>query len=277
MNADLHSHSRFSDGLLTPAELVQRAHANHVELFALTDHDGISGLSAARAEAAVCGLAMVTGVEISVTWRSDHTIHILGFNFDADNQALIDGLAGIRTGRDARARHMSDELGKVGIHGAYEGALGYVTNPALISRSHFARFIVEAGHAKNVGEVFDHWLAKGKPGYVTHVWATLEQAVGWIRDAGGIAVIAHPGRYRITKNELRELVAEFKAAGGEGLEVLSGSQSPDDTLKVARLVREFKLLASRGSDFHGPGESWMDIGKMPQLPEDLATVWSRFG
>ncbi len=276
MNADLHSHSRASDGVLTPAELVQRAKANKVDLFALTDHDEVSGLREARVAAAACGLPMVTGVEISVSWRSDHTIHILGFNFDSDNQTLIDGLAGVRAGRDARARLMGNELDKVGIHGAYEGALKYVSNPGLVSRSHFARHIVEAGHAKTFGEVFDHWLAKGKPGYVTHVWATLEQAVGWIRDAGGVAVIAHPGRYRVSKNELHELVAEFKAAGGEGLEVLSGSQSPDDTNKVAQLARKYELLASRGSDFHGPGESWMDIGKMPPLPEDLMTVWSRF-
>ena len=276
MNADLHSHSLFSDGLLTPAELVRRAHANGVELLAMTDHDELSGLAAAREEATACGLRMVNGVEISVSWRADHTIHILGFDFDAANRQLIDGLASVRAGRDARAHKMSAELDKVGIHDAYDGALRYASNPALISRSHFARHIVEAGHAKNTSDVFDHWLAKGKPGYVTHVWATLEQAVGWIGNAGGIAVIAHPGRYRTTKKELKELVAEFKAAGGGGLEVLSGSQSRDDSLKVARLVREFDLLASRGSDYHGPGESWIDIGKMPPLPDDLNPVWSRF-
>jgi predicted metal-dependent phosphoesterase TrpH len=276
MNADLHSHSKVSDGLLEPAELVRRAHANGVELFALTDHDEISGLAAAQAEAAICGMPMVSGVEISVTWRKDHTIHVLGFDFDIHNQALIDGLHALRNGRDARARKMSDELDKVGIHGVYEGALKYVSNPSLISRAHFARYIAEAGHAKDVKSVFDHWLAKDKPGYVPHVWATLEQAVGWIVGAGGVAVIAHPGRYRISKNELRDLVIEFKAAGGVGLEVLSGSQSPDDTLKVARLACEFGLLASRGSDFHGPGESWLDIGKMPALADDLTPVWSRF-
>jgi 3',5'-nucleoside bisphosphate phosphatase len=276
VNADLHSHSRFSDGLLTPADLVRRAHANDVELFALTDHDELSGLAAARMEADALGLAFVTGVEISVTWRSDHTIHILGFDFDADDPGLVSSLAGVRAGRDARARQMSEELDKVGIHGAYEGALKYVSNPALISRAHFARYIAEAGHAKDVKSVFDHWLAKDKPGYVPHQWASLEQAVSWIVNAGGVAVIAHPGRYRISNKELRELVVEFKAAGGGGLEVLSGSQGPDDTLKVARLAREFGLLASRGSDFHGPGESWLDIGKMPVLPDDLTPVWAKF-
>lgn len=276
MNADLHSHSTVSDGLLTPADLARRAHANGVELFALTDHDEVSGLAAARAAAAECGMPFVTGVEISVSWRGDHTIHILGFDFDADNRALVDGVAGVRAGRDERARRMSDELESVGIRGVYDGALKYAANPGLISRAHFARYIVEAGHAKSVKSVFDHWLAKGKPGYVAHVWATLEQAVAWICDAGGIAVVAHPGRYRVDKSELRELLADFMAAGGQGIEVLSGSHSVDETRDVARLARELDLLASRGSDYHGPGESWMDIGRMPALPEDLTPVWSRF-
>lgn len=276
MNVDLHSHSTVSDGLLTPQALVRRAHANGVDLFALTDHDEVDGLAVARAEAEAVGLAFVTGVEISVTWRGDHTIHILGFDFDATHRALVDGIAGVRAGRDRRARQMSDELDKAGIHGAYEGALKYVSNPDLISRSHFARYIVEAGHAKEVKSVFDHWLAKDKPGYVPHVWATLAQAVSWVSQAGGLAVIAHPGRYRISKQELRELVAEFVAAGGQGIEVLSGSHSADQTRETARLAREFKLLASCGSDYHGPGESWMDIGKMPALPEDLTPIWTRF-
>ena len=276
LNADLHCHSSVSDGLLAPAELVRRARSNGVELFALTDHDEVGGLAAAKAEALTCGLPFVTGVEISVTWRSDHTIHILGFGFDATNPALVDGLAGIRNGRNARALQMSDELDKVGIHGAYEGALRFVSNPGLISRSHFARHIVEAGHAKDVKSVFDHWLAKDKPGYVPHVWAALPEAVGWIRAAGGIAVVAHPMRYRINRAERGELMAEFKAAGGEGVEVLSGSHNDAETREAARLTRKFSLLASRGSDFHGPGESWIDIGKMPQLPADLTPVWTKF-
>lgn len=276
MNADLHSHSTVSDGLLPPEVLVRRAHANGVELFALTDHDEVSGLASAHAAAVACGMPFVTGVEISASWRGDHTIHILGFDFAADDAALIAGLAGVRNGRDARAKQMGMELDKVGIHDAYEGALKYVSNPRLIGRSHFARYIVAAGHAKEFKSVFDHWLAKGKPGYVPHVWATLEQAVAWVRNAGGIAVIAHPGRYRISKAELRELIAEFMAAGGEGIEVLSGSHSPDETREVSRLAREFGLLASRGSDFHGPGESWMDIGRMPALPEGLTPIWDKF-
>ena len=276
MNVDLHCHSTVSDGLLAPAELVRRAYANGVDLFALTDHDEVGGLAAARAEAEVVGLPFVNGVEISVSWRGDYTIHILGFDFDATDRSLIDGLDSVRMGRDERARRMSDELATAGIHGVYEGALKYVANAGLISRAHFARYIAEAGYAKDVKSVFDHWLAKGKPGYVTHIWAELAQAVGWIRDAGGVAVIAHPGRYRISRVELRELAAEFVAVGGEGIEVLSGSDSASVTREMARLAREFGLLASCGSDYHGPGESWMDIGKIPALPNDLTPVWSRF-
>lgn len=276
MNADLHSHSTMSDGLLPPAAVVRRAHANGVDLFALTDHDEISGLAEAGLEAGRLGLPFVTGVEISVSWRGDKTIHVLGFDFDAANQALIDGLARVRNGRDARARLMSSELDKVGIHGAYEGAFKYVSNPALIGRSHFARYIIEQGHARDMQSVFDRWLAKGKPGYVPHIWATLQEAVGWILGAGGIAVIAHPLRYRLGKGEMEELLAEFKSADGEGIEVLSGSHSAAETHEVARLAREFSLLASRGADFHGPGESWMDLGKLPALPADLIPVWSRF-
>lgn len=274
LNADLHCHSTVSDGLLAPAELARRAKANGVELWALTDHDEIGGLDEARAEAAAVGLAFVNGVEISVSWGEDQTVHIVGLGFDPTYPPLVDGLAQVRGGRDSRAARMAAELDKVGIRGAYEGALKYVGNPALISRSHFARYIVELGHAKDVKSVFDWWLAKGKPGYVAHAWATLEDAVGWIHGAGGVAVIAHPGRYRLTKAQLRELFVAFKNLGGEGIEVLSGSHGEEEMRECARIAREFGFLASRASDFHGPGESWIDLGKLPNLPEDLTPVWS---
>lgn len=274
LNADLHCHSTVSDGLLSPAELARRAKANGVELWALTDHDEIGGLAEARAEAAAIGLAFVNGVEISVSWGDDQTVHIVGLGFDADYAPLVAGLATVRGGRDSRAARMAAELDKVGIHGAYEGALKYAGNPALISRSHFARYIVELGHAKDVKSVFDWWLAKGKPGYVVHPWAILADALGWIHGAGGVAVIAHPGRYRLTKAQLRELFVAFKALNGQGIEVLSGSHGDEETREYARVAREFGFLASRASDFHGPGESWMDIGRLPPLPEDLTPVWS---
>jgi 3',5'-nucleoside bisphosphate phosphatase len=276
LNADLHCHSIVSDGLLTPTALVHRAHANGVEMLALTDHDETGGLREARAAADELGIRFIDGVELSVSWGDDLTLHIVGLNVDPTNATLLDGLHRIRSGRDSRAARMSAELEKVGIKGAYEGALKYVSNPALISRSHFARYIVELGLVKETKHVFDHWLAKGKPGYVEHDWATLTEAVGWIAGAGGTAVIAHPARYRLSAAQRSDLFAQFKAMGGEGVEVLSGSQNAADAAEYARVARHYGFLASRGSDFHGPGESWIDLGKLPALPDDLTPVWSRW-
>lgn len=275
LNADLHCHSTVSDGLLAPAELVRRAKENGVELLALTDHDELGGLEEARTTAGELDLPFVDGVEVSISWGDDQTVHIVGLGIDPANQVLIDGLTQVRSGRDARAGRMAAELDKVGIHGAYEGALRHAGNPSLVSRSHFARFIAEQGHAKDVKSVFDHWLAKGKPGYVEHAWATLEDALRWIIGAGGTAVIAHPGRYRLSKAERRQLFVAFKDLGGRGIEVLSGANKDEEVREFSRIAREFDFLASRGSDFHGPGESWVDLGKMPDLPEGLTPVWSR--
>ena len=274
-NADLHCHSTVSDGLLSPTDMVRRAHSNGVDLLALTDHDEIGGLEAAAAMAGELGMRFINGVEISVSWGDDQTVHILGLGFDRQFTPLVQGLANVRGGRDSRARRIAAELDKVSIHGAYEGALKYVSNPALISRSHFARYIVELGHAKDVKGVFDWWLAKGKPGHVQHAWATMEEAVRWIHGAGGIAVVAHPGRYRLARAELARMLAMFKDLGGVGIEVVSGSNNEEHIRDHAHLARHHGFLASRGSDFHGPGESWIDLGRMPQLPDDLTPVWTR--
>ncbi|MBK9520375.1 MAG: PHP domain-containing protein [Rhodocyclaceae bacterium] len=274
LNADLHCHSTVSDGLLAPADVVRRAHANGVELLALTDHDETGGLAEARTMALELGVPFLNGVEISISWGDDQTVHIIGLGIDPDNEVLLDGLRNVRSGRDSRAQRMADELDKVGIHGAYEGARKYVGNPALVSRSHFARYIVESGYAADVKSVFDHWLAKGKPGYVEHTWASLSDAVRWIVGAGGVAVIAHPGRYRLTSGQRRKLFTEFKALGGRGIEVLSGSHHDDEVREYARIANEYGFLASRASDFHGVGESRVDIGKLPDLPEQLTPVWT---
>lgn len=275
-NPDLHCHSIVSDGLLSPAALVERAQANGVDLLALTDHDEIGGLDEAMAAADGAGMRFVTGVEISVSWGDDQTVHIVGLNFDHHMPALVAGLARVRGGRDARAGRMAVELAKVGIDGAYEGALKYAGNPALISRAHFARYIVERGFAPDVKTVFDHWLAKGKPGYVSHPWAELHEALGWIKAAGGIAVIAHPCRYRLTATERRELYVAFKELGGQGIEVVSGSHTEAEQREIASVAREFGFLASRASDFHGPGESYIDLGKLAPLPPDLTPVWAQW-
>jgi hypothetical protein len=273
MNADLHCHSTVSDGLLAPADVVARAKANGVDLLALTDHDEIGGLDEAMRAAAKQGLRCVTGVEISVSWGDDQTVHIVGLNFDHHHPDMVAGLARVRGGRDARAGRMAVELAKHGIDGAYEGALKYAGNPALISRSHFARYLVERGFARDVKSVFDHWLAKDKPGYVSHPWAELAEALRWIHDAGGVAVIAHPGRYRLDNAQRRQLYAAFKDLGGQGIEVISGAHSDAEIREFAAIAREFGFLASRASDFHGPGESYTDLGRMAQLPPDLTPVW----
>jgi predicted metal-dependent phosphoesterase TrpH len=272
LNADLHCHSVVSDGTLTPEELAQRASANGVELWALTDHDEIGGQRRAAAAAKAHGMRYLTGTEISVTFAGE-TVHIVGLGFDAEDPRMQQGLADTRDGRGPRAREMAEGLAKVGITGAYEGALKFVGNPALISRTHFARFLVEAGHCKDTPEVFRKYLTEGKPGYVPHRWANLRDAVAWITQCGGIAVIAHPGRYKFNATEEYALFSEFKAHGGRGVEVVTGSHTPAEYEEYAGVAREFGLAASRGSDFHSPGESHCDLGALPYLPGDLTPVW----
>ena len=263
-NADLHCHSVVSDGTLTPEVLAARAKGNGVELWALTDHDEIGGQHRAAKAARAIGLPYLTGVEISVTF-ADETVHIVGLGFDADDATLAQGLADTRGGREKRAREMSEQLAKVGIAGAYEGALRYVGNPELISRTHFARFLVEAGYCRDTPEVFRKYLTDDKPGYVPHRWAALGDAVGWITGAGGVAVIAHPGRYKFSATAEYALFSEFKTHGGRGVEVVTGSHTPPEYAVYADMAREFDLAASRGSDFHSPDESHTDLGKLPYL------------
>lgn len=272
LNADLHCHSIVSDGTLTPEALAQRAKANGVELWALTDHDEVGGQHRAMAAARQLGLPYVTGVEISVTFAGV-TVHIVGLGFDADHQGLVQGLAATRGGRGERAQDMSDQLAKAGIRGAYEGALKFVGNPELISRTHFARFLVESGVCKDTNEVFRKYLTEGKPGYVPHRWAQLGDAVRWIREAGGVAVIAHPARYTFTPTQEYALMTEFKSHGGLGLEVVTGSHSASEFVKYADMALEFGFVASRGSDFHSPEESHCDLGTLPYLEGRLTPVW----
>jgi predicted metal-dependent phosphoesterase TrpH len=272
MNADLHCHSCVSDGTLQPEALAARAKANGVELWALTDHDELGGQQRARDAARAAGLPYLTGVEISVTFAG-LTVHIVGLGIDADDEALRQGLAATRGGREERARQMAAELAKVGILGAYEGALKYVGNPDLISRTHFARHLVESGVCSDTPEVFRRFLVEGRPGFVPHRWATLRNAVGWIVAAGGLAVIAHPARYKFTPTEEYALFTEFKGHGGRGVEVVTGSHTAAEAERYAESAREFDLLASRGSDFHSPDESRIDLGGLPPLPAGLRPVW----
>ncbi|MFO1211755.1 MAG: 3',5'-nucleoside bisphosphate phosphatase [Paenacidovorax caeni] len=272
LNADLHCHSVVSDGTLTPEALAARAHANGVDLWALTDHDEIGGQHRAAQAARSLGLAYLTGVEISVTFIGT-TVHIVGLGFDADDAQLAQGLRATRGGRGERAQEISEQLAAAGIAGAYEGALRYVGNPELISRTHFARYLVEIGVCHDTPEVFRRFLTEGRPGYVPHRWAALGDAVRWIREAGGLAVIAHPARYGFRPNEEYALFTEFKHHGGQGVEVVTGSHTSAEYLTYAAMAKEFGLAASRGSDFHSPEESRTDLGALPPLPSNLQPVW----
>jgi predicted metal-dependent phosphoesterase TrpH len=272
LNADLHCHSVVSDGTLTPEALAERAHANGVELWALTDHDEVGGQQRALAAAKSHGMKYLTGTEISITFAGK-TVHIVGLGFDAQDERIKAGLKQTRGGRGERAQEMSDGLALVGIKGAYEGALKFVGNPELISRTHFARFLVESGVCKETNEVFRKYLTEGKPGFVPHRWASLSDAVKWITQAGGVAVIAHPARYGFSANEEYALFSEFKAHGGQAVEVITGSHTAAEYVTYADMALEFGLAASRGSDFHSPDESHTDLGTLPYLPGKLTPVW----
>ena len=273
LNADLHCHSIVSDGTLTPEALAQRAAANGVALWALTDHDEIGGQARAAAAAHAQGMRYLTGTEISVSFIGK-TVHIVGLGFDAGNARMAQGLLQTRGGREQRAREMADQLAQVGIKGAFEGALRYAGNHELISRTHFARFLVETGVCRETNEVFRKYLTEGKPGFVEHRWASLKDAVTWITEAGGVAVVAHPARYKFTANEEYALFTEFKNHGGQAVEVVTGSHTAAEYVTYADTAREFGLAASRGSDFHSPTESHTDLGTLPLLPTGLTPVWA---
>ena len=272
-NADLHCHSVVSDGTLEPEALAARAKANGVDLWSLTDHDEIGGQARAIAAAHEQGMAYLTGTEISITFLNI-TVHMVGLGFDADNETLRSGLWRTRNGREARARDMAAQLLEVGIPGAYEGALKFVGNPELISRTHFARFLVESGVCSSTNEVFSRFLTEGKPGYVEHRWAALGEAVRWVRDAGGVAVLAHPARYKLTPNERYALFNDFKSHGGQGVEVVTGSHTAAEAIEYAAIAQEFGLMGSRGSDFHSPTEGNADLGSLPPLPATLTPIWA---
>lgn len=268
---DLHTHSTASDGTLTPRALIERAAAAGVGVLALTDHDTTDGLAEAQAAAHELGIVLIPGVEISVTWNA-RTIHVVGLKLDAGNPQLSQGLAAALAFRAWRAEEMGRRLAKHGIADAYEGARA-LSNGTLIGRTHFARFLVRQRIAADTGEVFKRFLTSGKPGHVAGEWATLETAVGWIRAAGGQAVLAHPARYSLTRTRMQRLLGEFRECGGVGIEVVTGSHSRDDAFNFARHAREQRLLASAGSDYHGPENPWLDLGRLPALPEGCRPIW----
>ena len=311
---DLHTHTFYSDGALAPAELVARAAANGVQVLALTDHDVTDGVPEAQAAAQQAGITLVPGVEISVTWpgnrscvsgtsalqgwsnaecmrlqslqepeaaaihggRGAQTVHVVGLQVDVTHPGLQAGLARLREFRDWRAEEIGRRLAKAGIPGAINDARRRAQR-GLVSRTHFAQFLVAAGYAADVRSVFKKYLVRGKPGHVPGAWAGLDEAIGWIRAAGGQAVLAHPARYKITATRLRKLLGEFRDAGGAAIEVVSGSHSRDDIFRFAQLASSYGLLASSGSDFHAPQNFYADLGRLPRLPDGCTPVWQAWG
>ena len=268
---DLHSHSTASDGTLSPAALLEKAHSAGVDVLALTDHDTLDGVAEARRAAAALDLQLIPGVEMSVTWKA-MTLHVLGLNVDPDNHALLAALQDLCVTRDQRAHQIAHKLAKAGIPGALEGARRH-SRGTILSRTHFAHFLIETGRAASMQGVFKNFLVKGRPGYVRGEWASMEQALGWIRGAGGLPVIAHPARYRLTRSKLNTLVGEFREAGGVGLEVVSGSHNRDETLHMAAVSRAHKLYASCGSDYHGPEKPWVELGRLREFPQGCTPIW----
>lgn len=269
---DLHSHSTYSDGVLDPIDVAKRAANNQVKLWSLTDHDEVSGLDEAEKTATDLGMTFIPGVEISSSWGGK-TVHIVGLGIDRHNQQLIDGLARIRNQRLGRGKKIAAKLEQLGVENAYEGAIKYASNPRLVSRTHFARYLLEAGYCENMQEVFNRYLGDDKPGNVRIHWSTLEEAVSWILAAGGRAVIAHPGRYTFNKMQADAFFDEFIQLGGTAIEVLTGSHRPEQCNYYADVARKYGFLASTGSDFHAPKESRIDLGGLPPLPDDLTPVW----
>jgi hypothetical protein len=274
-NFDLHNHSTRSDGLLSPTQLIELAARAGVDAIALTDHDTTEGLAEAGEAARRLGILWVPGVEISVSW-GDTTLHIVGLNIDPEAAAMIAGLKSIRDGRLGRAERVASMLKGMGIPGALEGALALAPNESVLSRTHFARFLVGSGAVKDTQAAFDKYLAKGKPAYVAHQWATLADALEWIIASGGTAVLAHPGRYGLKPWARGEVLDEFKRLGGEAIEVVTGSHRPEEYAMWRDTANRYGFLASRGADYHGPGESPYEPGRLPPLPATLKPVWSKW-
>lgn len=271
--ADLHCHSTASDGTLSPAEVVARAAGNDVDFLALTDHDTTAGLDEAYRSAEELNIRLIPGIELSATWQGK-LLHIIGLDIDPEHQPLKQGIRILQEMREERAIEMGKRLAKVGVDDAYENARRLAADGS-VTRTHFARYLIEIGAAKDFSDVFKRFLVRGKPGYYRVEWAAMEQAIAWITGSGGIAVVAHPLRYKLTARWLNRVLAAFKEAGGEGIEVVCGRNTPDDNARSALFARKHGLLASQGSDFHEPGK-WVELGKLARLPDGMVPVWQQW-
>ena len=272
---DLHSHTIYSDGSLTPEALVALAKEHKVDVLALTDHDTTAGIALAAKAAMDVGIGFMPGVEISALWKGSagyQPIHILGLGIDPANEALQVGLKNQEAMRIDRAKAMGEELAKKGIEGVYEQAKA-LAGDKIVGRAHFAQVLVQQGYAKDVKHVFKHYLAGGKPGFVPTKWAAYDEVITWIQGAGGQAVLAHPARYKLTTAKLKHLLKDFKAAGGDGLEVVTSNHDPKETQQMANLAVQFDLKASSGSDFHGPHMPWAVLGRLAPIPKGCTPIW----
>lgn len=269
---DLHCHSHFSDGSLSPTDLVAMAARNNVSVLALTDHDSVDGIPEAQQAAKTHGINLITGVEISAAWHP-YNIHVVGLNVDIHHPTLVAGLAMQASARARRAQAIADKLEKLGMPGAYEGALALAKTPESISRTHFGQWLFEQKHVTTVQQGFDRFLSAGKPAGVPMPWASLDETVAWINAAGGVAVLAHPGRYKMTRSKMRLLIQAFKQAGGRAIEVATATEQPDMVRYLGQLAQQYQLAASQGSDYHGKPTPWITLGSYPKLPEQCQPVW----
>ena len=272
---DLHCHSNRSDGALTPTELVQRAQAQGVTALALTDHDTTAGYGEALIAAANTDLKLIAGIELSVSWRT-LSFHIVGLNIDPNDEPLLEDIRQLQIVRSERAEKIAEKLEKKRIFGALE-AVTKTADDGMITRTHFADFLVSNFHVSSQQDAFDRYLAKGKPAYVATVWADLALAVGWIKQAGGVAVLAHPLRYNLTPKWMKRLLSDFKEAGGQGIEIVTGRCNPDEIRRAADFASSFELAGSVGSDFHSPTNQWVELGRLAPLPGHIQPVWELFG
>lgn len=271
---DLHCHSTASDGTLSPTNVVRRAAEKGVTTLALTDHDCVTGLAEAAQAAIEQHITLIPGIELSTTWNRQ-CIHVLGLKIDPSASALNQGIRQLTEIRANRAREIGRRLAKLGFSSAYETAIT-LAGTSMITRPHFARALVQLGHAVDEKAAFERYLIRGKHGYVSTEWAALNDAIDWVRQAGGIATLAHPLRYNLTGSKMRALLGDFTAAGGEAMEVSCGNSSRDDLLFAAEIARRHGLLASCGSDFHSPEHTWIELGRLQELPAGLTPVWQRW-
>jgi predicted metal-dependent phosphoesterase TrpH len=271
---DLHSHSTVSDGALSPSDLIKRAAEKGVNVLALTDHDTVAGLAQARASAEQYNLQLINGIELSVTWQM-RCFHIVGLNIDANYQPLMTLSEQLQQTRYDRAFKIAEKLEKKRIMGAWDAVIK-AAGDGMITRTHFADFLVAQGYVRTQQEAFDYYLAKGKPAYVGTTWVDLAQAIAWINEAGGIAVLAHPMRYSLSPKWMRWLLTEFKTMGGKAIEVITSRMNPDELRLITNYAQQFELAGSVGSDFHNPDNQWVELGRLLPLPQNIKPVWELF-